>query len=69
MKESFARKLKPVQAQLDRWVKVRQCWNHDDWMGLLEDLRRQGHGSCVDCQETQMAIGWYLEEARRQQGR
>lgn len=61
--------LKPIRADLDTWVDHRQGWNHDEWMGLLDGLRRNGYAKEVEDQQTRMAIGLYIEETRARRNR
>jgi hypothetical protein len=44
------------------WVEKRQgCWNHDDWLGLLEELRRSAFWPMQAD-----AVGLVLEDEKRQ---
>ncbi|EKD51071.1 MAG: hypothetical protein ACD_62C00351G0004 [uncultured bacterium] len=56
--ERFPRK------ELNAWLKGRECWDHDEWLDLLDDLRRQGFTKWTESQDGQNEIGSYLEESR-----
>ena len=51
--------------ELKSWLKGRTEWNHQEWLGLLDDLREQGFGYYADSKEQQDLIGQYLEENRK----
>lgn len=50
---------------LDQWMKGRNSWNHQDWLDLLEDLRKKGVGELTHNQAGKEAIGMYLEQNRK----
>lgn len=50
--------------ELDQWIKGRVVWSHQEWVQLLENLRKKGYHQVVDNYEWQKAVGKYLEEAR-----
>ena len=51
--------------ELDKWLKGRKAWNHDDWLTLLEDLAAKGYGNLVGEQAGQDSVGLYLETNRK----
>ena len=57
--DSFPRK------ELDKWLKKRTSWNHDDWNLLLEELKEKGYEHIVATSEGQGELGNYLETHRR----
>lgn len=50
--------------ELRAWLKGRKFWNHNDWLALLEDLRKKGYGTLTDSQDGREAIGKFLETNR-----
>jgi hypothetical protein len=46
------------------WLKNRTAWNHQEWLGLLADLKSKGFGYYTDSEEGRAVIGQYLEENR-----
>jgi hypothetical protein len=50
--------------ELKAWLKGRKFWNHNDWLALLEDLRKKGYGALTDTQEGRASIGNFLEVNR-----
>jgi len=53
----------PVK-ELKVWLKGRKFWSHNDWLALLENLRKKGYASLTDTQEGRETIGKYLESNR-----
>jgi outer membrane biogenesis lipoprotein LolB len=53
----------PVK-ELKAWLKGRKFWSHNDWLALLEDLRKKGYGTLTDTQEGRVSIGNFLEANR-----
>lgn len=47
---------------LNKWLKGRKEWDHQDWLGLLDTLTAQGHD--VWATEKAHEIGAYLESHR-----
>jgi len=50
--------------ELRAWLKGRKFWNHNDWLALLEDLRKKGYGALTDTPEGRESIGSFLEANR-----
>jgi hypothetical protein len=50
--------------ELKAWLKGRKFWNHGDWMGLLEDLRKKGYKALTDTEGGRESIGKFLETNR-----
>jgi len=55
-----------LRKDLDTWLTGRTCWNHEDWMGLLTDLRTKGYSDLIDTPKGQELIGLYLENNKGQ---
>jgi hypothetical protein len=51
--------------ELDKWLKARKAWNHDDWLKLLDDLKAKGYGNLVGDKAGQDSVGLYLETNRK----
>ena len=49
---------------LQKWIKGRKSWNHEEWLALLDDLRNKGYDAIVDTQAGKDAIGAFLEANR-----
>lgn len=47
--------------ELKAWLKGRNCWSHDDWLSLLEDLRKKGFSKWTDCEHGRTEMGQFLE--------
>jgi hypothetical protein len=58
------RKKRFPKRELNMWVKTRSTWNHNEWLGLLDDLRGQGFEEWTDCPNGQDEIGLYIENKR-----
>ena len=54
----------PTQ-ELNKWLKEKSYWNHDEWLQLLNDLKEKGYGELVIDQQAIDSIGLYLEKNRR----
>jgi hypothetical protein len=52
------------EKELNKWLKGRQTWGHDDWLKLLDDLKAKGYGKLVGDQAGQDSVGLYLETNR-----
>ena len=50
-----------LKQHLNTWLNNRTCWNHEDWMNLLNDLRSEGYSDLIDTPRGQEVIGKYLE--------
>jgi hypothetical protein len=50
--------------RLNTWLNGRQHWNHNDWLGLLGELRNMGYAQYADTTEGQDSVGLYLEQNR-----
>jgi hypothetical protein len=50
--------------ELKAWLKGRKSWNHNEWLALLEDLRKKGYGALTDTEEGRASIGNFLEANR-----
>ncbi len=50
-----------LKEQLNTWLQTRNCWNHEDWLCLLSDLRERGYSDLIDTPKGQELIGRYLE--------
>jgi hypothetical protein len=50
--------------ELNMWVKTRSAWNHNEWLGLLDNLRGQGFIEWTDSPGGQNEIGLYIENKR-----
>lgn len=50
--------------ELKAWLKGRKAWNHNDWIALLENLRKTGYATLTDTQEGRETIGKFLEANR-----
>jgi hypothetical protein len=50
-----------LKDHLNVWLESRTCWNHDEWVGLLSDLRDKGYSDLIDTPKGQEVIGRYLE--------
>ncbi len=51
--------------ELNKWLKARKTWNHDDWLKLLDDLKANGFDNLVSDQAGQDSVGLYLETNRK----
>lgn len=58
------RKKRFPKSELNSWVKARSTWNHEEWLGLLDDLRGQGFAEWTDSSDGQEEIGAYIETKR-----
>ena len=58
-------KTRMPKREMLQWLKSRQTWNHQDWLGLLDDLRDKGFTEWTDCEEGQAQLGLYLESNRK----
>jgi hypothetical protein len=54
-----------LKRDLDVWLESRTAWTHEEWMGLLTDLREKGYTDLIDTPRGQETIGAYLESNRR----
>lgn len=54
----------PVKKELNSWLATRSGWNHEEWLGLLDNLRRRGYDNLVNNPTGQATIGSYLENNR-----
>lgn len=54
-----------LKSELNIWLEPRTCWNHEDWMNLLGDLREKGYTDLIDTPKGQELIGRYLELHRK----
>lgn len=64
-----AKKAKPKRfpkRELNTWLRKHSVWNHQDWLELLESLRKQGFEQWTDNEEGAEGIGLYLETNRNQ---
>ena len=50
--------------ELKAWLKSRKCWNHGEWLTLLENLRKKGYSALTDTQGGRESIGKFLEANR-----
>ncbi len=54
-----------LKEDLNRWLVGRSVWNHEEWEGLLRDLRTKGYSDLIDTPKGQEVIGRYLENNRK----
>lgn len=54
-----------LRKDLDTWLTCKTCWNHEDWTGLLSDLRQKGYSDLIDTPKGQELIGLYLENNKK----
>ncbi|MFH1830493.1 MAG: hypothetical protein ABH871_06940 [Pseudomonadota bacterium] len=54
-----------LKQQLNTWLDNRTCWNHEDWLTLLGDLRERGYSDLIDTPKGQEVIGRYLEHNKK----
>lgn len=57
-----------LKASLDAWLEGRNEWDHNDWLGLLDNLRGAGYSEVVDAPGGHETIGRYLETNRKFNG-
>lgn len=50
-----------LKEELNVWLDCRTCWNHEDWITLLGDLREKGYSDLIETPKGQDLIGRYLE--------
>ena len=50
-----------LKGELNTWLDSRTCWNHEEWLVLLGDLRERGYSDLIDTPKGQELIGRYLE--------
>ncbi|MFA4874707.1 MAG: hypothetical protein WC956_04420 [bacterium] len=50
-----------LKEELNVWLGARTCWNHEDWLCLLSDLREKGYSDLIETPKGQELIGRYLE--------
>ncbi len=58
---------KPTQfpeKELKNWLKNRKQWDHNNWLTLLDDLRKKGYSEYSDSDEGRTRIGEFLEANR-----
>lgn len=53
------------EKELRTWLKTRTYWNHEDWLGLLDDLRKKGYSAFTDHEDGRAQIGQFLESERK----
>lgn len=51
--------------ELNAWLRLHKQWDHHDWLGLLENLTKQGFHDWSASVAGQKEIGFYLETRRR----
>ena len=59
-----ASKKKPTRfpkRELNTWLRKNLSWDHQQWLDLISDLKKQGFTSFTESQEGLDAIGLYLE--------
>lgn len=54
-----------LKDHLNGWLANRTCWNHEDWMGLIADLRDKGYSDLIDTPKGQEVVGKYLEHNKK----
>lgn len=54
-----------LKQDLNQWLEGRTVWNHDEWEGLLGDLRTKGYSDLIDTPKGQEVIGRYLENNKK----
>ena len=52
------------EKDLRNWLKGRKQWNNDDWLSLLEDLRKRGYLEYADSDDGRTKICLFLEANR-----
>ncbi len=55
-----------LRKDLDGWLVGRTCWNHEDWLNLLGDLRQKGYSDLIETPKGQELMGLYLENNKGQ---
>ena len=58
------KKVRFPKRELNGWLRKNTCWNHDEWLSLLAELRESGFEDWTDSEEGQDAIGLYLESKK-----
>jgi hypothetical protein len=53
------------EKELKKWLKGRIEWNHNDWLNLLENLRKEGYSNLTDNDAGRTQIGQFLETERK----
>ena len=51
-------------SELNKWLRTRTYWNHEDWLHLLTDLRQSGYSCYTETETGKTEIGNYLETHR-----
>lgn len=54
-----------LKGHLNEWLVDRTCWNHEEWVGLLNNLRSKGYSDLIDTPRGQEVIGRYLEHNKK----
>ena len=47
--------------ELNTWLRVKQTWDHIEWLNLLENLTKLGFHEWSSSESGQREIGFYLE--------
>ena len=47
--------------ELNAWLRKHLSWDHQQWLDLITDLKKQGFTNFTESQEGLDAIGLYLE--------
>ena len=64
MPKAKRKKKRFPKRELNTWVRKKTCWDHSEWLNLLDDLREAGFEQWTDDPEGQDAIGLYIETKR-----
>ncbi len=59
-----ATKKKPTRfpkRELNAWLRKHLSWDHQQWLDLISDLKKQGFTNFTESQDGLDAIGLYLE--------
>ena len=51
-------------SELNKWLRTRTYWNHEEWSHLLSDLRQGGYSYYTETESGRTEIGNYLETHR-----
>lgn len=65
LEEKRKANLQLPKTELSQWLKTHRSWSNDEWLKLLQDLRKKGFQQLVDSQFGRDMLGKFLEENRQ----
>ena len=65
LEEARMKNIKLPTEELNQWLKTHRSWDHNEWLGLLAQLRAKGYTMITDNEFGQALIGRYLEEHKK----